>query len=67
MSGVGISFGAERIYDVMEEKGLFPDHLYDYIDILIVTMDKESHMEGFKMVSRLRDNNIRADLYPSFG
>ncbi|MEZ4907331.1 MAG: histidine--tRNA ligase [Saprospiraceae bacterium] len=67
MSGVGISFGAERIYDVMEENNLFPAELFDYMDILIITMDKDSHMEGFKLVSRLRENNIRADLYPVYG
>lgn len=64
MSGVGISFGAERIYDVMEEKNLFPDKLYEPADILFVTLDETAHKIGFKLVSKLRKNNIRSDIYP---
>lgn len=67
MSGVGISFGAERIYDVMEEKNLFPDKLFDPVDILFVTLDDESLKAGFNLVSKLRNNNIRADIYPTSG
>lgn len=67
LSGVGISFGAERIYDVMEEKNLFPDKLFDPVDILFVTLDDESLKAGFNLVSKLRNNNIRADIYPTAG
>lgn len=67
LSGVGISFGAERIYDVMEEKNLFPEKLFDPVDILFVTLDGESLMAGFNLVSKLRNNNIRADIYPTAG
>lgn len=67
LSGVGISFGAERIYDVMEEKNLFPEKLFDPVDILFVTLDDESLMAGFNLVSKLRNNNIRADIYPTAG
>lgn len=65
LSGVGISFGAERIYDVMEEKNLFPEKLFDPVDILFVTLDDESLKAGFNLVSKLRNNNIRADIYPT--
>lgn len=67
LSGVGISFGAERIYDVMEEKNLFPEKLFDPVDILFVTLDDESLKAGFNLVSKLRNNNIRADIYPTAG
>jgi histidyl-tRNA synthetase len=67
LSGVGISFGAERIYDVMEEKNLFPEKLFDPVDILFVTLDDESLKAGFNLVSKLRNNNIRADIYPTSG
>jgi histidyl-tRNA synthetase len=67
MSGVGISFGAERIYDVMEEQGLFPDKLFEPVDIMFVTLDDESLKAGFNLVSKLRNNNIRADIYPTAG
>ncbi|MGE5355345.1 MAG: histidine--tRNA ligase [Deltaproteobacteria bacterium] len=65
MSGVGISFGAERIYDVMEEKNLFPEKLYEPADILFITMDESSMKAGFTLASRLRNNNIRCDIYPT--
>jgi len=67
LSGVGISFGAERIYDVMEEKNLFPEKLFDPVDILFVTLDDESLKAGFNLVSKLRNNNIRADIFPVAG
>lgn len=67
MSGVGISFGAERIYDVMLEKGLFPEKLFDPVDVLFITLDERSHHAGFSLVSKLRNNNIRSDIYPTSG
>ena len=65
MSGVGISFGAERIYDVMEEKNLFPDDLIHTLDILFVAFDDYTHREAFKLASKLRKNNIKTDIYPA--
>ncbi len=63
-SGVGISFGADRIYDVMEEMELFPATVNKELDILFVSFDKESHRVAFDIVTRLRSDNIKADLYP---
>jgi histidyl-tRNA synthetase len=64
VSGVGVSFGAERIYDVMDELNLFPQNVQKDIDILLVAMDDESHLFGFKLVTTLRHNGIASDLYP---
>jgi histidyl-tRNA synthetase len=65
MSGVGISFGAERIYDIMEEKNLFPGDLIHTLDILFVTFDEFSHKEAFKLASNLRHHGIKTDIYPA--
>lgn len=64
VSGVGVSFGAERIYDVMEELSLFPDDVEQDIRILFVAMDDESHKTAFDIVSTLRRSGISCDLYP---
>lgn len=63
-SGVGISFGAERIYDIMDAMGLFPDGLSAGPKVLCIAMDKASHHYGFDCVSTLRRAGIHADLYP---
>ena len=65
MSGVGISFGAERIYDVMEEKKLFPGDLVHTLDILFVAFDDITHKEAFRLATDLRYNGIKTDVYPA--
>ena len=64
MSGVGVSLGAERIYDVMLEKDLFPNDLDKGLDLLIVAMDEDAHDFGFTKLGQLRAAGIRAELYP---
>ncbi|MBK07000.1 MAG: histidine--tRNA ligase [Deltaproteobacteria bacterium] len=65
MSGVGVSFGAERIYDVMEELSLFPEETRSAIPkILFLAFDEASHMFAFKQVTALRQAGISADIYP---
>jgi histidyl-tRNA synthetase len=65
--GVGISFGAERIYDVLEAKGLFPDTLQNGPKVLLAAFDDASHRYAFTCVSILRQAGIAADLYPDPG
>jgi len=65
--GVGISFGAERIYDVLEAKGLFPANVHAGPTILMVAFDEASHQYAFKVVTRLRKAGIASDLYPEPG
>ncbi|MEL7163393.1 MAG: His/Gly/Thr/Pro-type tRNA ligase C-terminal domain-containing protein, partial [Bacteroidota bacterium] len=64
MSGVGISFGAERIYDVLEELDLFPEASAEDLEYLLLCLDEESLQHGFGLVSRLRARGVNADLYP---
>lgn len=65
MSGVGISFGAERIYDVMEEKNMFPDGLENTLDVLFIAFDDITHKEAFKLASNLRRRGLKVDIYPT--
>ena len=65
VSGVGISFGAERIYDVMEEENLFPVGVEKDLDVLLIAFDDATHKYAFKVLQDLRRKNIVADLYPS--
>jgi len=64
VSGVGISFGVERIYDVMEELKLFPESLARSKNLLIACMDPASFEYAIGVTGRLRDKNISCDLYP---
>ncbi len=64
VSGVGISFGADRIYDVMEELHLFPPQLSQAVKALFVSLDEESLQYAFGIAGQLRLQNIAADVYP---
>ncbi len=64
VSGVGVSFGAERIYDVMEELSLFPEMLDTDIVILLIALDEKSHLQAFRMAGLLRQKGIASDVYP---
>lgn len=64
MSGVGISFGVDRIYDVMEELGLFPEEVTRGTEVLVTNFDGEATMAGFALVNRLRQAGISAELFP---
>ena len=64
VSGVGISFGIERIYDVMEEKKLFPDQISRSKQVLIVCLDNESFGYAVGVTNQLRVQGVSAELYP---
>jgi histidyl-tRNA synthetase len=65
--GVGISFGVDRIYDVMQELELFPDHLQTATTVLFLNMGtKESHFV-FPWLQVLRNQQIASELYPDAG
>ncbi len=65
ISGVGVSFGAARIFDAMEELNLFPTSVTTGLEVLIVAFDEDSHTYAFAVLNKLRAANIVADLYPS--
>jgi histidyl-tRNA synthetase len=64
VSGVGVSFGAERIYDVMEELNLFPSGISEDLQVLFIAFDEATHRYAFRALQRLRAAGIAADLYP---
>jgi histidyl-tRNA synthetase len=64
ISGVGISFGAERIYDVLEELQLFPPDTANTLKVLLVAFDDASHLYAFRQLQQLRAAGINSDLYP---
>ncbi len=64
LSGVGISFGIDRIYDCMEELKLFPESAQASSKVLICHFDEESKRYGLKVLQTLRDNNIASEIYP---
>ncbi len=64
VSGVGVSFGAARIFDVMEELNLFPENIAVQLKCLLVAFDKPSHEYAFSVLNQLRTVGISAELYP---
>jgi histidyl-tRNA synthetase len=64
VSGVGISFGLDRIYLVMEELGLFPASLAESLEVLCLNFGEQEGRAALKLVMQLRDRGLRADLYP---
>lgn len=64
VSGVGISFGADRIYEVMKELGLFPEKAADSLQLLLVATDEQAHYHAFRLLGQVRAAGIHADLYP---
>jgi histidyl-tRNA synthetase len=65
VSGVGISFGLDRIYLVLEELNLFPETLDTSLDVLCLNFGKREGLAGLQLVSSLRKAGLRADLYPT--
>ncbi len=64
ISGVGISFGLDRIYDVLEELELFPASLNQTSQVLITHFDEESFVHGLGLLKQLRQSGISAEIYP---
>ncbi len=64
MSGVGISFGIERIYDVMEELKLFPAELTETTRVLFVHFDEASEAYAFEQLQKVRAADIASEIYP---
>ncbi|TAH04797.1 MAG: histidine--tRNA ligase [Sphingobacteriales bacterium] len=64
LTGVGISFGADRIYDVLEELNLFPANAEQSTQILICALGKAEEIYGLSILNLLRKQNIATELYP---
>ncbi len=65
MPGVGISFGIERIYDVMEELNLFPESVSQQVKALVAHFDEPTQKFAFEQLQKLRSEGIAAEMYPS--
>lgn len=65
LTGAGISFGADRIYDVMEELNLFPAATNQSTQVLICCFDKEGEQYALPLLQQLRSKNINSELYPA--
>jgi len=64
MSGVGVSFGLDRIYLVLEELNLFPETITTTTKVLFLYNDKDQVFEAMKTITILRNHNIKAEMYP---
>jgi histidyl-tRNA synthetase len=64
VSGVGISFGLDRIYDTMEALGLFPGFMHT-TRVLFINFDEQTAKKAFEWVTQLRDLSIPAEIYPN--
>jgi len=65
LTGVGISFGADRIYDVMDELNLFPTDTNQTTKVLICCFDAEGEIYALPLLNSLRKHNINTELYPA--
>ncbi|MBO5984023.1 MAG: histidine--tRNA ligase [Rikenellaceae bacterium] len=63
-SGVGISFGADRIYDVMVGLDLFPEEVNFTTKVLFVNLGQAEQMASMQIIRTLRDAGIAAEIYP---
>ena len=64
VSGVGISFGADRIYDVLTELDLFPKELQSATQILFAAFGAEELKYALRWAKELRARNISVEVYP---
>lgn len=67
LPGVGISFGVDRIYDAMEELGLFPPDTGIVSRVMICHIDESSMRYGLQVLASLRQSGIASEIYPDTG
>ena len=64
VSGVGFSFGIDRIYDVMDELGLFETQGIQSTKVLIANFEENAEKFTLRMLSKIRSSGINAEIYP---
>jgi len=64
VSGVGVSFGAERIYDVLVQQDAFPAKSLETTKVLFVNFGKEEEAYCLPVLSQLRKNGVNAEIFP---
>ena len=67
LSGVGISLGVDRIFDVMEELGLFVENQGVTTKVLLTNFDAEAEKYSLPILKKLRDAGVNAEIYPESG
>ena len=65
LTGVGISFGADRIYDVLDELQLFPKEAAQSTKVLICNFDRQAELYALPLLQKMRQAGLAAELYPS--
>ena len=65
--GVGISFGADRIYDVMAGLGLFPEEVNFSTRVFFTNLGQEEQAAALGLLRELRDAGVAAEIYPDCG
>lgn len=64
VSGVGISFGADRIYDCLEELNLFPEEIKTATNVLFINFGEKESEKCLELAKLLRKENISCEVYP---
>ena len=64
VSGVGISFGADRIYDVLNQLGQYPENVSSATQVLIINFGEKEQLHCLELLRNIRKAGIRAELYP---
>ena len=64
VSGVGISFGADRIYDVMTQLKLFPEEFPESSKVIFINFGKKEQLFCIQILRKLRQANIASEIYP---
>lgn len=64
LSGVGISFGADRIYDVLNQLNLYPEGVSQSVKVLFVNFGEKEAAAAARIVKSLREEGVAAELYP---
>ena len=67
VSGVGISFGADRIYDVLNETSKFPPYLESLTQVLIANFHSNDLYYTLGICQELRNNGVKAEIFPDAG
>lgn len=65
LPSIGFSFGLERIYEVLLEKGLFPTENFTITQLLLVPLTASQEKNAITCLSQLRKQELRAELYPA--
>ncbi len=67
VSGVGISFGADRIYDVMEQLNLFPESSLQATKVLFSNFGATEEIHSLPIIKQFREAGIKSEIYPEAG